>query len=74
MRVAAGAVARKVLGDGVAIRGAVVQIGPHAVERGGWDWNEVENNPSPVPGPRPCPSGGGPSSTASASGDRPPAR
>ncbi len=49
MRVAAGAVARKVLGDGVAIRGAVVQIGPHAVERDGWDWNEVENNPFRCP-------------------------
>ena len=32
-RVAAGAIARKVLGEGVAIRGAVVQIGPHAVDR-----------------------------------------
>ena len=49
MRVAAGAVARKVLGDGVAVRGAVVQIGPHAVERDGWDWNEVENNPFRCP-------------------------
>ena len=45
MRVAAGAVARKVLGDGVTIRGAVVQIGPHRIERGRWDWDEVEKNP-----------------------------
>ncbi|KLK93175.1 chorismate synthase [Microvirga vignae] len=43
-RVAAGAVARKVL-PGVAIRGALVQMGPHAVDRGNWDWDEVSRNP-----------------------------
>ncbi len=43
-RVAAGAVARKVLGETIAIRGALVQIGSHAVDRGRWDWGEVENN------------------------------
>jgi chorismate synthase len=49
MRVAAGAVARKVLDNlvpgGVLIRGAVVQIGPHAIERANWDWAEIGNNP-----------------------------
>ncbi|MEM7123268.1 MAG: chorismate synthase [Pseudomonadota bacterium] len=45
MRVAAGAVARKVLGDDVTIRGAVVQIGPYKIDRGRWDWTEVEKNP-----------------------------
>ena len=45
MRVAAGAIARKVLGEGVRIRGALVQIGPHAIDRGAWDWDEVERNP-----------------------------
>jgi chorismate synthase len=45
MRVAAGAVARKVLGEGITIRGAVVQIGPYRVDRGKWDWGEIENNP-----------------------------
>ena len=45
MRVAAGAVARKVLGEGVRIRAALVQIGPHAVDRARWDWDEVERNP-----------------------------
>jgi chorismate synthase len=45
MRVAAGAVARKVLGETVTIRGAVVQIGPYAIDRGRWDWAEVERNP-----------------------------
>ena len=44
-RVAAGAIARKVLGDGVVIRGALVQVGPHTVDRTRWDWAEVERNP-----------------------------
>jgi chorismate synthase len=44
-RVAAGAVARRVLGEGVTIRAALVQIGKLAIERTRWDWNEVENNP-----------------------------
>ena len=44
-RVAAGAVARKVLGDGIAIRGALVQIGPHRIDRTRWDWSAVEDNP-----------------------------
>ncbi len=45
LRVAAGAIARKILGPGVTIRGAVLQIGPHAIERDRWDWSEVERNP-----------------------------
>ncbi len=45
MRVAAGAVARKVLGAGVTIRGALIQVGPHPVDRARWDWAEVERNP-----------------------------
>ena len=44
MRVAGGAVARKVLA-GVNIRGALVQIGPHKIDRENWDWAEVSNNP-----------------------------
>jgi chorismate synthase len=43
-RVAAGAVARKVL-KGVTIRGALVQMGPHAIDRANWDWAEVDRNP-----------------------------
>ncbi|QPC42072.1 chorismate synthase [Kaustia mangrovi] len=43
-RVAAGAVARKVV-PGMAVRGALVQIGPHKVDRERWDWAEVERNP-----------------------------
>ena len=42
-RVAAGAVARRVL-PGVTIRGALVQIGPHRVDRTRWDWDEVARN------------------------------
>jgi chorismate synthase len=44
MRVAAGAIARKVLGSGVTIRGALVQIGPHKIDRARWDWAAVEDN------------------------------
>jgi chorismate synthase len=44
-RVAAGAIARKVLGEKVMIRGALVQIGPHKVDRARWDWAETERNP-----------------------------
>ena len=45
MRVAAGAIGRKILGDGVHIRGALVQMGPHKIDRAKWDWNAVEDNP-----------------------------
>lgn len=44
-RVAAGAVARKVLGEGVTIRGAVVRIGDQAIDHAKWDWDEVGRNP-----------------------------
>jgi len=43
-RVAAGAVARKVV-PGLRVRGALVQIGPHKVDRDDWDWDEIDNNP-----------------------------
>jgi chorismate synthase len=43
-RVAAGAVARKIL-EGVVIRAAVVQIGPHAVDRDRFDWEQRTENP-----------------------------
>ena len=44
-RVAAGAVARKILGRDVAIRGALVQIGPHAIDRAAWNWSATRENP-----------------------------
>jgi chorismate synthase len=43
-RVAAGAVARKVV-RGLFVRGALVQMGPHKIDRARWDWNEVDKNP-----------------------------
>ena len=49
MRVAAGGIARKmlhhILGGDIAIRGALVQVGPHGIDRAAWDWAETENNP-----------------------------
>ena len=51
MRVAAGAVARKVMGDGVRIRGALVQIGSHRIDRARWDWAAVAENPFFCPDP-----------------------
>ena len=44
-RVAAGAVARKVLGAKIKIRGALVQMGEHAIDRKRWDWRECGKNP-----------------------------
>jgi chorismate synthase len=49
-RVAAGAVARKVL-EGVTIRGALVQIGNIPVDRSTWDWDAVNTNPFFCPDP-----------------------
>lgn len=45
MRVAAGAVARKVLGPVVVIRGAMVAMGAHGINRANWDWAQVDENP-----------------------------
>jgi len=44
MRVAAGGLARKVV-PGMIVRGAMVQMGPHKINRDNWDWDEVNNNP-----------------------------
>jgi chorismate synthase len=49
-RVAAGAVARKIV-DGVTIRGAVVQIGPHAVDPERMDFGVTGDNPFWAPDP-----------------------
>jgi chorismate synthase len=45
MRVAAGGVARKILGDAVTIRGALIQLGPHKIDRARWDWDAIHDNP-----------------------------
>ena len=48
MRVAAGAVAKKILAhimnDKVKIRGAIIQVGPIKVNRNNWDWAEINQN------------------------------
>lgn len=44
MRVAAGAIARKIV-PGLVVRGALVQMGPHKIDRSRWDWEEVGRNP-----------------------------
>src|SRR3546814_6383021 len=33
----------------VTIRGALVQMGPHKIDRARWDWDEVERNPFGTP-------------------------
>jgi chorismate synthase len=50
-RVAAGAVARRILGDGIVIRGAVVQIGASKIDRSRFDWAETAKNPFWCPDP-----------------------
>ncbi len=49
-RVAAGAIARQIL-PGVTIRGALVQMGPHKIDRTRWDWDAVDANPFFCPDP-----------------------
>lgn len=52
MRVAAGAIARKLLtGVGVVVRGALVAMGPEEIDRGAWDWAVVGQNPFFTPDP-----------------------
>lgn len=50
MRVAAGAIARKIV-PGLRVRGALVQIGPHVIDRSRFDWEEVARNPFFSPDP-----------------------
>jgi chorismate synthase len=44
MRVAAGAIARKIV-PAMRVRAALVQMGPHAIDRANWDWDEIDRNP-----------------------------
>jgi chorismate synthase len=47
-RVAAGAIARKVLTHiykGAIVRGALVQMGTQTIDRKHWDWEEIRRNP-----------------------------
>jgi chorismate synthase len=50
-RVAAGGVARAVLGSQIQVRGALVQVGPHKIDRSRWDWAETGRNPFWCPDP-----------------------
>jgi len=50
-RVAAGAIARKILGEAVVVRAALAQIGPYPVDRSRWDWDTVGDNPFWCPDP-----------------------
>jgi chorismate synthase len=43
-RVAAGAIARKIV-PGMHVRGALVQMGEHAIDRARWNWDVVDHNP-----------------------------
>jgi chorismate synthase len=45
VRVAAGAIARKILGEAITIRGALVQMGTHTIDRARWDWSATDDNP-----------------------------
>jgi len=45
MRVAAGGIAKKILGDGIIIRGALIQMGDRIINRDNWDWGQVHDNP-----------------------------
>jgi len=44
MRVAAGAIARKIV-PGLSVRGALIQMGTHRIDRTRFDWDEVARNP-----------------------------
>lgn len=44
MRVAAGAIARKIIA-GMTIRGAMIQMGDDAIDRNAWNWDAIDNNP-----------------------------
>jgi chorismate synthase len=50
-RVAAGAVARKIV-PGMRVRAALVQMGPHKIDRSRWDWDEVGRNDFFCPDPQ----------------------
>lgn len=48
-RVAAGGIARKILADAFGpaftLRGALVKVGPHAINREAFDWDTIDRNP-----------------------------
>ena len=51
-RVAAGGLAReaiRAMAPGIQITGYMVQMGPHKIDRGRFDWQQIEQNPFWVP-------------------------
>ncbi len=46
VRVAAGAIARKVV-PGLTVRGALIAIGEKSIDRGNWDWDFVDDEENP---------------------------
>jgi len=50
-RVAAGAIARKILGNSIKVQGAMIQIGDKKIDYSNWDWKEVNNNDFWCPDP-----------------------
>ncbi len=50
-RVAAGAIARRILGPDIRIRGAMVQMGSSRIDAERWDWDAVNANPFFCPDP-----------------------
>jgi chorismate synthase len=61
-RVAAGGIARAVLAElvpGLTVRGCMVQMGPRAIDRANWDWEEVDRNPFWTPDPQAAADWGG---------------
>ena len=54
-RVAAGAVARKILGPEVVIRAALVQVGAIQIDASRWDWAQTHENPFWCPDPETVP-------------------
>ncbi len=54
-RVAAGGIARAALGvlaPDLQITGYMVQMGPHGIDRAGFDWNQIDQNPFWTPDPK----------------------
>ena len=52
VRVAAGAIARKILGPSITIRGAVIRIGAHEIDRARWTDAQIDENPFFCPDPQ----------------------
>ena len=51
-RVAAGGIARRILGSSVKIRGAIIQMGTETINRDRWSWSQRDKNPFWCPDPK----------------------